>query len=44
MKTSYTNTYVVAVCLENEGQYPALMFTYDPAFDPNGPRVAEVNK
>jgi hypothetical protein len=28
------NTYVVAVCLEDKGQYPALMFTHDPAFDP----------
>jgi transposase len=40
----YTNTYVVAVCLDDEGQYPALMFTHDPAFDPAGPRVEEVQK
>jgi hypothetical protein len=43
-KIVYTNTYVVAVCLEDEGQYPALIFMHDPAFDPNGPRVVEVNK
>jgi hypothetical protein len=43
-KAVYTNTYVVAVCLEDEGQYPALMFTHDPVFDPNGPRAAEINK
>ena len=43
-KAIYTNTYVVAVCLEDEGQYLALMFTNDPAFDPNGPRSAEVQK
>jgi hypothetical protein len=43
-KAVYTNTYVVAVCLEDEGQYPAIMFTHDPAFDPNGPCAAEVNK
>ena len=43
-KAVYTNTYVVAVCLEDEGQYPALMFTHDPAFDSDGPRAAEVNK
>ena len=43
-KATYTNTYVVAVCLEDEGQYPALMFTHDPAFDSDGPRAAEVQK
>jgi hypothetical protein len=43
-KVVYTNTYIVAVCLEDEGQYLALMFTHDPAFDPNGPHAAEVNK
>lgn len=43
-RPSYTNTYVVAVCLEDTGQYPALMFTHDPAFDPKGPRAKEVAK
>lgn len=43
-RPAFTNTYVVAVCLEDEGQYPALMFTHDPAFDPDGPRAAEVNE
>jgi hypothetical protein len=43
-KAVYTNTYIVTVYLEDEGQYPALMFTYDPAFDPNGPHTVEVNK
>lgn len=43
-KATYTNTYVVAVCLEDEGQYMALMFTYDLVFYSNGPRAAEVNK
>ena len=43
-KPIYPNTYVVAVCLEDEGQYPALMFTHDPAFDSDGPRAAEVDK
>jgi hypothetical protein len=43
-KAIYTNTYMVALCLEDEGQYPALMFTHDPAFDSNGPRAAEVQK
>jgi hypothetical protein len=41
-RPTYTNTYVVAVCLEDEGQYPALMFTHDPTFDPAGPRAKEV--
>jgi hypothetical protein len=35
-KPKYTNSYLVAVCLEDVGQYPALMFTYDPFFDPKG--------
>ena len=35
---------MVAVCLEDEGQYLALMFTHDPAFDSNGPRAVEVQK
>ena len=43
-KATFTNTYVVAVCLEDERQYPALMFTHDPAFDSDGPRAAEVQK
>jgi hypothetical protein len=41
-RPTYTNTYVVAVCLKDSGQYPALMFTHDPAFDPAGPRAKEV--
>jgi transposase len=43
-KPLYTNTYVVAVCLEDVGQYPALMFTHDPTFNPVGPRAKEVVK
>jgi hypothetical protein len=44
VKTVYTNTYIVAVCLKDEGQYPALIFTYDPAFDSNRPRTIVVQK
>ncbi len=43
-KPTYTNTYVVAVALEDTGQYPALMFTHDPTFDPNGRQVKEVDR
>ncbi len=43
-RAAFTNTYVVAVCMEDEGQYPALMFTHNPAFDSDGPRAAEVNE
>jgi len=43
-KPTYTNTYVVAIALEDSGQYPALMFTHDPTFDPKGPRAKEVDK
>ncbi len=35
---------MVAVCLEDEGLYPALMFTHDPAFDSNGLHAADVQK
>jgi hypothetical protein len=28
--------------MDDDGQYPALMFTYDPTFDPNGPRAGDV--
>jgi hypothetical protein len=41
---TYTNTYVVAVAMDDDGQYPALMFTHNPAFDPAGPRAKEVQK
>jgi hypothetical protein len=40
-RPTYTNTYVVAVAMDDDGQYPALMFTHDPAFDPAGPRAKE---
>jgi hypothetical protein len=43
-KATNTNTYMVAVCREDEGQYPALTFTHDPAFDSNGPHAAEVQR
>ena len=43
-KPRYTNSYLVAVCMEDNMQYPALMFTHDPTFDPNGPRALEVQQ
>jgi len=41
-KAVYTNSYLVAVCMEDNDDYPALMFTFDPTFDPNGSRADEV--
>jgi transposase len=43
-KPKYTNSYLVAVFVEDVMQVPALMFTYDPSFDPDGPRAAEVQQ
>jgi hypothetical protein len=43
-KPKYTNSYLVCVAMEDDGQYEALMFTYDPTFDPDGPRAADVLK
>lgn len=40
----YTNNYLVCVAMEGGEDYDALMFTYDPCFDPNGPRWKEVKK
>lgn len=39
----YTNSYLVAVTLGQES-FEVLMFTHDPAFDPNGPRREEVQR
>ena len=41
-KPVYTNFYLAAFCLEEEGRYPAFMFTHDPTFDPAGRRWKEV--
>jgi hypothetical protein len=30
------------VCLKDEGQYLALIFTHDPAFDPNGLHIVDI--
>ena len=38
----YTNSYIVGVALGDGANIIALMFTYDPAFDPRGPRRKEV--
>lgn len=38
---TYTNNYVIGVTLSGKVLY-VLMFTYDPAFDPNGERWPEV--
>ena len=38
----YTNSYIVGVSLGGGLDILSLMFTYDPAFDPNGPRRNEV--
>jgi hypothetical protein len=39
---SYTNSYIVGVSLQVGPKLLSLMFTYDPAFDPKGPRAREV--
>jgi hypothetical protein len=38
----YTNSYIVGMSLGGGLDILSLMFTYDPAFDPNGPRRNEV--
>ena len=38
----YTSAYVACVSMKDEAQYPALMFTRDPAFNPRGQRWTEV--
>ncbi len=38
----YTNSYIVGVSWGPGVEILSLMFTYDPAFDPKGPRRAEV--
>ena len=43
-KPTYTDTYLAAVCMEDEDQYPALMFTHDPCFKEGGARWEEVKK
>lgn len=43
-KPTYTDTYLAAVCMEDEDQYPALMFTHDPCFKEGGGRWEEVKK
>lgn len=43
-KPKYTNSYLVAVTMDDDFDLPALMFTYDPTFDPDGPRTADVRK
>lgn len=40
----YTNSYLVAVTKEGSDDFPALMFTYDPTFNPDGRRAAEVKE
>ena len=39
---TYTNSYIIGVSLEAGPKLLSLMFTYDPTFDPNGPRAQEV--
>ena len=41
---SYTNSYIVGVSLQAGPKLLSLMFTYDPAFDPKGPRAREVQQ
>lgn len=41
-KPVYTNSFFKVVALEDSCEYPCLMFTYDPTFDPDGPRAKEV--
>lgn len=38
----YTNSYCVGVAYGEGAKLKTLMFTYDPTFDPNGPRRVEV--
>ena len=41
---SYTNSYIVGVSLQAGPKLLSLMFTYNPAFDPKGPRAREVQQ
>lgn len=41
-KPVYTNSYMAAFCMKEEGRYPSFMFTHDPTFDPQGRRWSEV--
>jgi hypothetical protein len=43
-KPQYTNSYCVAVSMDDDGEMPAIMYTHDPTFDPNGPRAGDVLK
>ena len=38
----YTNPYRVAMFIDHDGEHLALVWTFEPAFDPNGRRVGEV--
>jgi transposase len=41
-KPLYTNCYLCAVCYDDDFQFPPIMFTHDPVFDPDGNRAEEV--
>ena len=41
---TYTSSYLVGVALEAGADIKTCMFTYDPTFDPNGPRRHEVQE
>ena len=43
-KPTYTNTYVTAVTRDGSGELRTLMFTHDPAFNPDGPHYKETKK
>lgn len=43
-KPQYTNSYLVGVSLDDDFVFPALMFTNDPTFKPQGRRAREVQQ
>jgi len=43
-KPIYTDTFMGAFCYDDNGQYPAFLFTHNPDFNPAGHRWSEVVK
>jgi transposase len=43
-KPEYTNCYVTAVTMNGTGEFKTVMYTYDPTFDPRGPKAQDVQK